>query len=171
LRPQANLLLFPTLLLYPPGADHPVMEHKGGGGQPRDAGVVAAVKRVLNVVQGIVNERFESLRRIGTCSREFLSFLDTLEERVLREMTAVGFQKLSVSPDRRSDIVLGVFTADNLLVEIGLKDVNRCGILEEVAGGKPPRVYARLYIGGRVAAILEAEEAPATRRVETGYIM
>ncbi len=136
----------------------------------RDAGVVAAIRRVLNIVQGIVNENFDRMRRIGTCSREFLSFIDTLESRVEREMTAYGFQKAPASIRQKNDIVLGTFIADNLVVEIGLKSINRCGVLEEVSGGRPPRVYARLYIGGRVAAILEAEES-VERESEAGYII
>jgi hypothetical protein len=149
------------------------VDRSGQGGRENisDAGIVAALRRVLNTLQGIVDEKFEIYRKTGTCSREFIAFIDSLEDRASKEMIAIGFQKLQVIPERKSDIVLGVFAANNLLVEIGLKDINRCGILEEITGGRPPRVYARLYIGGKVAAILEAEETRGIREAETGYII
>jgi hypothetical protein len=138
---------------------------------PGDEGFVAALRRVLNILQEMVDRRFEELRRVGTCSREFLEFIDKLEERAVSEMIAYGFRRVNIPSPSKADIVLALFSLDNLLVEVGLKDLNKCGVLEEITGGKPPRVYARLYIGGKAALVLEAEEGRRKEREETRYIM
>ncbi|ABM80351.1 hypothetical protein [Hyperthermus butylicus] len=138
-----------------------------------ETGWVAALKRILNSLQAIVSREFSRLRRAGTCSRDFLDFIDSLEERAAKEMANYGLQKLSIrGPPPKEDIVLGWFAIDNIVIELGLRGINKCGVLEELTAGKPPRVYARVYAEGRVAFILEASlEEEHMDTVEAGYII
>ena len=138
----------------------------------QETGWIAALKRVLDTLQADVSREFPRLRREGTCGRKFLEFVDNLEKHAAREMANYGFQKLNVrEPPSREDIVLGLFVVDNIVIELGLKGINRCGILEELTSGKPPRVYARVYMEGRVAFILEASAEESTPTTDAGYII
>ncbi|OWJ54928.1 hypothetical protein [Pyrodictium delaneyi] len=144
----------------------------GPGNSAVASGPVAAIQHVLRRLQLIVGHEYAKLARLNTCSHEFLDFVDKLEEAADREMQYRGFEKLPAPAARgRVDLVLGWYQGEGFIVELGLRGLNRCGVLEELAGSEPPRVYARFYIGGRVAFILEASEEKDTTLAETGYIM
>ena len=137
------------------------------------AGPVAAVQHVLKRLQWMIDHEYARLAGLNTCSHEFLEFVDRLEKEADREMLYRGFEKLPAPAVRgRTDLVLGWYRGEGFVVELGLRGLNRCGVLEELTGSEPPRIYARFYIGGQAAFILEAqEEKDATSLTETGYIM
>jgi len=140
------------------------------------SGPVAALRQVLRVLQEEVEAAFERLRGVSTCGPEFMRWLDGLEEKARREMAYRGFEPLGdrvyVAQRSREDLVIGYFRYGNVVIELGLRGLNRCGRLEEVSGGEPPRVYARIYMGGRASMVLEADETYQQLPRERGmYIM
>lgn len=139
------------------------------------SGPIAALKLVLRELQEEVEAAYERLRGLGTCGPEFMRWLDEIEEKARKEMSYRGFEPLGdrvyVPQRSREDLVIGYFRYDGVVIELGLRGMNRCGRLEEVSGGRPPRVYARLYIGGRASMVLEADEKPETLSRRTYYIM
>jgi len=144
-----------------------------------DSGPMAALRHVLRELQEEARRGFETLRRSGTCGREFMEWLEALEEKARREMMYRGFEPLPeprvpVRGRRKEDLVLGYFRYGGYVIEIGLRGLNRCGVLEEVSGGEPPRVYAKIYTAGGAAITLEAEEDAEKRaggRRQAYYIM
>jgi len=144
--------------------------------QPQETGPVAALRHVLRVLQERVDREYERLRRAGTCGEEFMRFLDELEELAKKEMSYRGFEPLGdrvyVPRREQGDLVLGYFRYGPAVVEIGLRGLNRCSVLEELTGGEPPRVYARIYTGGGASMVIEAgEERSRQQWQRTGYIM
>jgi hypothetical protein len=154
----------------------PVVPGRQPAGAPRaETGPVAALKAVLRELQREVEEAYQRLRGEGTCGPEFMRWLDEIEEKARREMIYRGFEPLGdrvyVPQRSREDLVLGYFRYDSVVIEIGLRGMNRCGRLEEVSGGEPPRVYARIYIGGRASMVLEAGEEAQRAPRSTYYII
>ncbi|WP_168371345.1 hypothetical protein [Pyrodictium occultum] len=118
---------------------------------------MAAVRHVVRRLQRLVNQEYPRLADAGTCGHEFLGFVDALEREADREMASRGFEKLpSPAARERRDLVLGWYRGDGFVVELGLQGLNRCGVLRELTGGEPPHVYARFYIGGQAAFVIEA---------------
>jgi len=148
---------------------------RGYGGSAQ-SGPVAALRQVLRVLQEEAEAAYERLRGSSTCGPDFMRWLDVLEEKARREMAYRGFEPLGdrvyVAQRSREDLVIGYFRYGNVVIELGLRGLNRCGRLEEVTGGEPPRVYARIYMGGRASMVLEADEPYRQLPREKGlYIM
>lgn len=151
----------------------------GGGGSPRvrgDSGFVAVLRHALDALQERVELDYGRLRGRGTCSREFMEWLEELERLADRELVYRGFEKLEGFPPARrgeasGDLPVAYYRVGDAVVEIGLSRLNRCGVLEALTGGEPPRVYARVYLAGRAAFVLEASRgsAAAGRGRHVGY--
>ncbi|NOZ88363.1 MAG: hypothetical protein GXO15_00370 [Crenarchaeota archaeon] len=143
-----------------------------GGQEPQ--GPVAVLRHALSRLQERLHSLWPRIRGMGTCSREFLEVLDELEELADRELVYRGFDKVPAAPvsrrgEQNVDLVVALYRVGDIIVEVGLKGLNRCGIVEALTGGEPPRVYARLHLGGGAVVVLEAEEA-AQRSMLSYYI-
>lgn len=159
----------------------PVVPVGGGAPQPRgpDAlGPVAALRAALDNLQAFIEERWPRIRSMGSCSQDFMRFLEELEELADRELVFRGFEKIPENVVRRRageeasrDLAVAFYRLDSVVIEVGLKGLNRCGIVEALTGGEPPRVYARVYVSGRAAFVLEAgERRRSTGAASTYYI-
>jgi len=148
----------------------------GGRQASASSGPVAAIKQVLRLLQEEAEAAYGRLSESSTCGADFMRWLDSLEDAARREMAYRGFEPLGdrvfVPQRSREDLVIGYFQYGSVVIELGLRGLNRCGQLGDVAGGQPPRVYARIYMGGRASMVLEADEPYQQLPRERGmYIM
>ena len=125
------------------------------------------LRHALSALQERMVQLWPRVRGLGTCGREFLRVLDELEELADRELVYRGFDKAPAIPVRRGedasrDLVISLYRVGDVYIEIGLKGLNRCGVLEQLTGGEPPRIYARIYLSGGAVVVLEAEERRGT---------
>ncbi len=125
--------------------------------------LITVLKRALDEIQRIINDRYITLRGLGTCSHEFVEWLEDLEKKADSELVYRGFEKLPElmsSKKETKDLSIAYYKINSIIVEIGLLGLNKCGILEKLTEGRPPRVYARVYVGGTVALLLESSLEP-----------
>jgi hypothetical protein len=135
--------------------------------------LITVLKRALDEIQRVINDKYATLRSLGTCSHEFVEWLEDLEKKADSELVYRGFEKLpELTPSRKEtkDLSIAYYRVNSIIVEIGLLGLNKCGILERLTEGKPPRVYARVYVGGTVALLLESSLEPRETR-EAHYII
>ncbi len=130
------------------------------------------VQKVINELQESIEKEYPRILELNSCSHEFMEILDKLEEKATKELAAAGFKKVELPSSReRRDLPIGFYMFQGqILVEIGVKELNKCGKIGELTGGEPPRIYARVYLGGQAAYVLEAE-SPRKRREETRYFI
>lgn len=119
------------------------------------------VQKVINELQESIEKEYPRILELNSCSHEFMEVLDKLEEKATKELAAAGFKKIEVPGSReRRDLPIGFYVFQGqVLVEIGVKELNKCGKIGELTRSEPPRIYARVYLGGQAAYVLEAESS------------
>ncbi len=131
------------------------------------------VQKVINELQRSIERECPRILELNSCSHEFMEILDRLEEKATKELVAAGFKKVELPSSReRRDIPIGFYMFQGqMLVEIGVKELNKCGKIGELTRGKPPRIYARVYLGGQAAYVLEAESPREKSREDARYFI
>ncbi len=124
---------------------------------------------MLDVLRALV-ERLQSLAEkkiavlgaeTSTCSREFVVVIDELDREITSLGERYGLKRVDVRlPVSRDDLRVALFIAEGGIVEIGLRGLNRCGMLGDLLGGElKPKAYGRvLGPGAKVVVEIEAEE-------------
>lgn len=130
------------------------------------------VHQVINELQEMLRKEYPRVLELNSCSHEFMEILDRLEEEATRKLGEAGFKKIELPSSReRTDLPIGFYLFQGqVLVEIGVKGLNKCGKIGDLTRGGTPRIYARVYIGGQAAYVLEAEEKEK-KRIEAGYFI
>ncbi|BEP16755.1 hypothetical protein PYJP_01070 [Pyrofollis japonicus] len=131
------------------------------------------VQRVINALQKELENEYPRILEMNSCSHEFMEILDRLEEKASKELLRAGFKKIEVPASReRVDLPIGFYAFQGqMLVEIGIKGLNKCGRVRELTNGEVPRVYARIYMGGQAAYIIEAETKKEKQKEPATYLM
>jgi hypothetical protein len=143
-----------------------------GLGEVEAAYPIPVLRQALATAQKLINKEFPSLRGSSTCSREFLDLIGRIEEAVSKELLKYGFKRVPEPAAReRKDLIIGYYVFHEIVVEFGVRDLNKCAVLEELTGGKPPRVYAKILVGGQTFMVLEGfEEEGKEGAAEVRYI-
>ncbi len=135
--------------------------------------MIDVLRVLVEKLQELATTKIKSLSMdVGTCSREFLSVVDELEKEVVRLGERYGLQRIDARlPVFRDDLRIAVFIAEGAIVEVGLKGLNRCGVLGELLGGeKTPIAYGRILgPGAKVLAEIQGERKE--KRTETTYYL
>jgi hypothetical protein len=131
------------------------------------------VQKVINALQRELENEYPRILDMNSCSHEFMEILDRLEEKATKELLRAGFKKIEVPASREHvDLPIGFYVFQGqVLVEIGIKGLNKCGRIRDLTKGETPRVYARIYMGGQAAYIIEAETKKEKQKEATTYLM
>ncbi|RUM47395.1 MAG: hypothetical protein DSY37_02455 [Hyperthermus sp.] len=141
-------------------------------GKLLETGPFPVLHAVVSMLQEKVNGDYDALKTKSTCSREFISWLESLESMADKELLFRGFEKLASTVPRRDhrDLALGYYRVGEMIVEVGLEGLNKCGQLLRLTGGRPPRVYAKIYSGELEIAVIRAGEEEVKEQASL-YIM
>ncbi len=141
-----------------------------------------SIQIIITKLQEHINKEYQSIRDLNTCSNKFITYIDILESKLTEFLEKYGFEKIDTSiitsltrsskSSSEADLVIGVYSFHDLVIEIGLRSLNRCRTLKELTNDTPPRFYARIYIGYKqVDEIDPLDTSYREEKAETHYIM
>ena len=141
-----------------------------------------SIQIVITKLQEHINKDYHSIRDLNTCSNKFITYIDILESKLSEFLEKYGFEKISSDiltsllrsskSSGEADLVIGAYSFHDVIIEIGLRGLNRCKILKELTNDMPPRFYARIYIGYKqVDEIEPLETSYKEKEAETHYII